>query len=220
MTSSRSAVRSGAAEMSERAGRPPVEWGVAARCRRGEATSGDLAVVIPRADGALVAAVDGLGHGFEAAHAAGRVAEVLRQRPGHDLVALVEHCHAALKGTRGAVISLAYLCSSKSTVTWLGIGNVEGRVISGQPSARGPKGSLAVASGVPGHVLPKVSTTSLEIRPGDVLVLATDGIGASFADSLDVSGSPQEISERIVDEHGKSTDDALVVAVRYLGSEP
>lgn len=218
MMSSHSGARSGAAVMSERAVQPPIEWGVASRCRRGEATSGDLAVVNLLADGALVGAVDGLGHGVDAAHAARRVRDVLRESPGHDLVVLVERCHRALRGTRGAALSLAYLSPSKSTVTWLGVGNVEGRVIEGQPSAKSPKGSLAVASGVPGHVLPRLSPTTVEICPGDVLVLATDGIGSTFADFLELSGSPEEISERIVDQHWKITDDGLVLVVRYLGS--
>ena len=56
------------------------------------------------------------------------------------------------------------------------------------------------------------------LLPGDVLVLATDGIEARFADSLDISGSTQAISERILADHGKPSDDALVVAVRYLGA--
>jgi phosphoserine phosphatase RsbX len=55
---------------------------------------------------------------------------------------------------------------------------------------------------------------------GDVVVLATDGVGATFADSLDISGSPRAISERILAEHSKPLDDALVVAVRYLGVRP
>ena len=58
------------------------------------------------------------------------------------------------------------------------------------------------------------------VRPGDVLVLATDGVEAVFADSLDISGSTQAISERILADHWKPTDDALVVAVRYLGVRP
>jgi negative regulator of sigma-B (phosphoserine phosphatase) len=61
-------------------------------------------------------------------------------------------------------------------------------------------------------------TATLEVRPGDVLVLATDGIEAAFADSLDISGSTQAISERILADHWKPSDDALVVAMRYLGA--
>lgn len=206
--------------MSERAARPPVEWGVATRCRRGEAANGDLAVVTVLPDGVLVAAIDGLGHGREAARAASTVGEVLRDNPGHDLVALVERCHTALKATRGAVISLAFLSSSESTMTWLGVGDVRGRLMSGVPSVTPTKGSLAVASGLPGHELPKVSTTTLDLRHGDILLLATDGIASCFAESLDVSGSPQAITDRILQDHSKITDDALVVAVRYLGSRP
>ena len=105
-------------------------------------------------------------------------------------------------------------------MSWLGVGNVEGRVLSADPSATRPKGSLALGSGVAGHELPSVSTATLEVRPGDILVLATDGIDATFGDSLDISGSTQAITERIVAAHWKPTDDALVVAVRYLGVRP
>ncbi|MDP9227929.1 MAG: SpoIIE family protein phosphatase [Actinomycetota bacterium] len=190
---------------------------MATRCRRGEGTNGDLAVVAPLPEGTLVAAIDGLGHGAEAARAARKAGEVVRERPSQDLVLLAQRCHSALRDTRGAAISLAFVSPPKSTMTWLGVGNVEGRVLSSDPSATRPKGSLALGSGVPGHELPSVRTATLDVRPGDVLVLATDGIEASFADSLDISGSPQAISERILAASWKPTDDALVVAVRYLG---
>jgi hypothetical protein len=168
----------------------------------------------------LVAGIDGLGHGGEAAHAARTAAQVLRESPSRDLVLLVERCHVALKGTRGAAISLAFLSPSDRGVTWLGVGNVEGRVLSGDPSAIRPKGSLPLGNGVPGHELPPVRAATLELRAGDILVLATDGVEAVFADSLDISGSTQAISERILADHWRPTDDALVVAVRYLGLRP
>ena len=190
------------------------------RCRHGETTSGDLAVVTLLPEGVLVAGIDGLGHGDEAARAARKAAEVLREGPSQDLVLLVERGHAALKGTRGAAISLAFVSPSESGMTWLGVGNVEGRVLSGDPSAIRPKGSLPLGNGVPGHELPAVKAATLELRTGDVLMLATDGVGAAFADALDISGSARVISERILAEHWKPLDDALVVAVRYLGVRP
>src|SRR5829696_4765057 len=66
---------------------------------------------------------------------------------------------------------------------------------------------------------PSIAAT-LDVRPGDVLVLATDGIEAGFGDSLDISGTTQAITERILAAHRKPTDDALVVAIRYLGVRP
>jgi phosphoserine phosphatase RsbX len=204
----------------DRAAREPIEWGMAMRCRRGEATSGDLAVVSLLPEGVLVAGIDGLGHGDEAARAARKAAEVVRQSPSQDLVLLVQRCHDALKGTRGAAITLAFVSLSEGGVTWLGVGNVEGRVLSGDPSAAQPKGSLPLGTGVPGHELPPVRATKLDLRTGDVIVLATDGVASAFADSLDVSGSTQAISERILSDHWKPLDDGLVVTVRYLGGRP
>jgi phosphoserine phosphatase RsbX len=198
----------------------PIEWSVAARCRRGEATSGDLAVVELMPEGALVAAIDGLGHGREAARAAHLAGEVVHERPTRDLVMLAERCHGALRDSRGAAISLAFISASAGKMTWLGVGNVEGRVLSGDRSAMRPKGSLALGSGIPGHELPRMRAATLDVRPGDLLVLATDGIDAAFADSLDVSGSTEAIAERILAAHRRPTDDALVVAVRYLGASP
>lgn len=206
--------------MPERTARDPVEWSIATKSRRGEVMSGDLAVVALLPDGALVAAIDGLGHGDEAAKAARKAGAVVRERPSHDLVQLAERCHRALRGTRGAAISLAFISARDSTMTWLGIGNVEGRVLSGDPSAKRPKGSLPLGSGIPGHQLPTVRTATLDVRPGDVLVLATDGIETVFGDSLDISGSTQAITERILDAYRRPFDDALVVAVRYLGVRP
>ena len=195
----------------------PVEWGIAARDRPGERTSGDRAVVSLVAEGALVVAIDGLGHGDEAARAALTAADVVRASPTPDLVTLLKACHVGLRGTRGAAISLAFLSVAGGGLTWLGVGSVEGRMLSGDPSSRRPKGSLPLAAGIPGHHLPDVSTATLPMEPGDVLVLATDGIDAAFADALDTSGSTQAISERILADHGRRPDDALVVAVRYLG---
>jgi negative regulator of sigma-B (phosphoserine phosphatase) len=197
------------------AAREPVEWAVACRSRAGEVRCGDLAVVASLPEGVLVAAIDGLGHG--AARASQRAADVIRHSPSADLELLVQRCHAALRGTRGAAITLAFVCPSEHGMTWLGVGNVEGRVLGSDPSATAPKGSLALRGGVPGHELPPVEPATLRIEPGDVLLLATDGIHRAFADAPDVSGSPQTISERILARHWKPPDDALVVAVRYLG---
>ena len=206
--------------MSERDVRETSEWGVATRNRRGEAVNGDLGVVAVLPEGLLVAAIDGLGHGGEAARAAREAGEVVRERASEELVPLIECCHDALRNTRGAVIGLAFMSHVRRTMTWLGVGNIEGLVLSADPSALQPKGHLALGSGVLGHELPSVRIATLDVRPGDVLILATDGVEAAFADSVDISGSAQDISERILAVHWKPIDDALVLAVRYVGVRP
>ncbi len=206
--------------MREHGAQAPVEWGIARRCRRGEATSGDLGIVAVSSAGALVAGIDGLGHGGEAARAARTAADVIRDGAGHDLVRLIERCHVALAGTRGAAISLAFISAPEGGLTWLGVGNVEGRVLSADRSTMAPKGSLALAGGIPGHELPRLTPTGLGLGAGDVLLFATDGIEPAFADSLDISGSTQAISDRVLADFWKPSDDALVVAVRFRRVRP
>ena len=193
-----------------------LEWGTAARSRWGETASGDLAVVTRVPDGTVVAAVDGCGHGAEAARVARIACERVRRSACRDLVSLASQCHDALRWTRGAAMSLAFLSAVDNTITWLGIGNVQGRLLSRRPRTPWSNRSLRQVSGVVGHNVPPLRSATLTLDHGDVLIFATDGIGAAFADSLELLGRSHEIADRIVANHWNRTDDALVLVLRYL----
>src|SRR5256884_7303297 len=79
-----------------------IEWGVASLALPGEAESGDRHLVTPVGTGVLVAVVDGLGHGAEAASAAKAAVAALERHPTESPAPLLERCHRALNGTRGA----------------------------------------------------------------------------------------------------------------------
>jgi phosphoserine phosphatase RsbX len=192
------------------------EAGVAARPVAGELVSGDAALVQPLPDGALIAVVDGLGHGKPAAAAAHAATAVLERFAGEPLTSLVSRCHEALRTTRGAALSVASYSAAKSTVAWLGVGNVEGRLVG--CSVGGSSTSLAPAAGTigDGDKVPALAARTLDVERGDTLVFATDGIDRAFADSLDLTGSAQQIAERILHEHARPHDDALVVVARLL----
>src|SRR5688572_15062635 len=84
-----------------------LQWAVASRTLAGERVSGDLHVVRSFEGGTLVAVIDGLGHGPDAAVASEAAAEVLSARPGGDIAELVRLCHQRLRPTRGVAMSLA-----------------------------------------------------------------------------------------------------------------
>src|SRR5260370_27692776 len=86
-----------------------IEWGVATLAHPGEAQSGDRHLVKPVGTSVLVAVVDGLGHGTEAATAAQAAVAALERHATESPVPLIERCHRALHGTRGAVMSAAVL---------------------------------------------------------------------------------------------------------------
>ena len=191
-----------------------LETGVAGRAHPGEARSGDRAVLAPAAGGALVAAIDGLGHGGEAADAAATAAAVLEAEPGGDLSGLLDRCHAALRRTRGVVVTLAWFDVARGVLTWTGVGNVEGRLVRAGDSRRATEGAF-VKGGVLGYNLPLVRVTGTALEPGDVIVLATDGVGSGYADALAAGGPAQALADRILAAHARHDDDALVVVVRW-----
>jgi phosphoserine phosphatase RsbX len=196
-----------------------VEWAVAGRPVAGESRSGDRGLVLAAGREALVAAVDGVGHGHAAAQAADVAVGVLREGPGGDVVALVQRCHAALRVTRGAAVGLAVF-RDDGTVTWLGVGNISGRLVpAGEPSPAGGHW-LGSQIGVAGDDLPPLRPATLPLHRGDLLVLATDGIDTAFADELVATGPCDEIAERVLRLYARTMDDALVVAARYLGEDP
>jgi len=196
---------------------PPVlEIGVAERALRGESRSGDRAVFAAYEGGALVAAIDGLGHGGDAADAAEAAAKVMTEHPDDDPVRLLEACHRALSRTRGAVMTLAWFDLDEGRLSWTGVGNVEGRLVHARAGPRTPTEGALTKGGVVGYNLPSVRVTSAELLADDVMVLVTDGIDSGFAGAIAQGGRAQDIADRILADHGKQADDALVVVVRYL----
>jgi phosphoserine phosphatase RsbX len=195
-----------------------LEVGVAERALSGEQRSGDRAVFAAYEGGALVAAIDGLGHGSGAADAAEAAARVLWEHPDDDPVRLLETCHRALSHTRGAVMTLAWFDLEDRRLSWTGVGNVEGRLVHAGAGLGAPTEGALTKGGVVGYNLPSIRVTSAELIAGDVMVLATDGIDSGFAQAIVQGGHAQDIADRILADHGKTGDDALVVVVRYLGS--
>jgi negative regulator of sigma-B (phosphoserine phosphatase) len=192
-----------------------LELGVAERALPGEPLSGDHAVLAAYEGGALVAAIDGLGHGEGAAEAADAAAEVLAAHPDEEPTRLIDACHRALSGTRGAVMTLAWFDLREERLSWTGVGNVEGRLVHAAAGITAPTEGALTKGGVVGYNLPSIRVTSAELLAGDVIVLATDGIDSGFADAIRAGGAAQEIADRILADHGKRGDDALVVVVRY-----
>jgi phosphoserine phosphatase RsbX len=193
-----------------------LERGVAGRAHAGELRSGDVAVFAPLARGGLVAAIDGLGHGDAAADAAEAASEVLRAHAHEPAQSVLQRCHETLASTRGAVMTLAWFDVERRTLAWTGVGNVEARIVRASGDLA-PQDSPVLLGGVVGYNLPQVRMATVELTAGDIVVLATDGVAADYSTSLETGVPAQELAERLLERHGKGTDDELVVVVRYAG---
>jgi negative regulator of sigma-B (phosphoserine phosphatase) len=198
----------------------PIEWAAAGRPLPGEEVCGDRSIVgeIGRT-AALFGVLDGLGHGGGAAEAARLGAEVLSRGRSEPLDVLIRLCHRAMSGTRGAAITLARVDFDAGTLSWIGIGNVTAALVAKGPSGVHVRASAPLTGGIVGYRMPEtLLTQSISISPGDLLVIASDGIAEDYLDGIDFAVPAAGIAEGILRLHSKDSDDALVLAARHRGT--
>ena len=197
--------------------KPGLELGIACATLPGQSESGDRYVCETFTDGVLLALVDGIGHGPEAAVAAEAACAILRAHAAEPVIALTERCHDQLRFTRGVVMSLAAFDLRHNLLTWLAIGNVQGTLRRFGPAVEGTEELLLLRAGVVGSQLPPLRVSVLPLVPGDMLVLATDGVQSGFAARIASREAVRRVAQVILDHYNKRTDDALVLVARYQG---
>ena len=193
-------------------------WGVAALTRAGETECGDRYVVQQLGDGAMVAVIDALGHGAQAAQVAETAVRILLQHSAETPTSLIERGHAGLRGTRGATISIARFDWHRHTMRWAGVGNVAGVLVDTATGASPRVCPLLVRGGVVGDHMAAPQFSEMSLGAEGVLIVATDGVHPNFADMLPYSMAPQKLAEYLLSYHATHNDDATVLVFRYGGN--
>jgi phosphoserine phosphatase RsbX len=194
-----------------------VEYGVAKFVIPSEGESGDQYVVCCHQNEVLIAALDGIGHGAEAANASKAAAAILRDGVGVPIISLLAMCHEKLRATRGVVLSVASINMAHGVMTWLGVGNVHGVLIRADAQKGCPQETLLLRGGVVGDHLPQLQAAVLPVARGDMVVFATDGIRTDFGPTLSALENPQKAADRILKSFSNGSDDALVLVSRITG---
>jgi phosphoserine phosphatase RsbX len=193
-----------------------VEWAVASRPLEPEAP-GDAYIARPLPGGILLGVVDGLGHGPAACAASREAIRFLESARVEHPLAVVRLCHERLRATRGVVLTLAWIDETRDCMTWLGVGNVQAVLLRAHGAEPGCE-ILVGRGGIVGRVLRSLHASPVSISPGDLLVLATDGIHPRFTQGVPRRQSLQAVADLILTEHCTGVDDALVLAARYRGA--
>lgn len=199
-----------------------LDWGVASHAQVPLHECGDAWTIRGVEGGCVVAVIDGLGHGTHAARASRSAIESISQSTAGTLEQILLGCHHALLRSRGAAISLARIDLAKQELAWLGVGNVDGLVLS--PVANQPAGwqmeSLVVRGGVVGYELPNLRSSRVPFAVGAVLVFATDGVKQGFSKAIRPGQGAQAAADRLMAEFDLRTDDALILVVRHTRGGP
>jgi hypothetical protein len=187
--------------------------GVYGRPCQGEQSSGDDAVLVRSAGSLLVGVVDGLGHGPLAREASFRARTTALDRPELATAALLGQVDAELRGTRGAVMSVARVPQVEGDLEVSCVGNVGLHVYGMGGSRRFGGSSFVLGAPGPSRV---VRTETAPFGRHDVLVVFSDGI-TSRLDLRDerelLREHPIVIAQRVVERFGRGHDDVLALVV-------
>jgi serine phosphatase RsbU (regulator of sigma subunit) len=187
-----------------------VAIGVATRPHPSERLNGDAWAVHHEGSVWRIAVIDGLGHGPEAALAAQTAVRVLDDRPTAEPVAAIYACHAALGGTRGAAVSVAYIDLATARLTYAGIGNVEARLCQGGGQQR-----PISYRGIVGTVMRTVRSFEIQLEKPWLLAMHSDGLSSrlEIPEPSEAWNDPQALADGFLAQWGRQTDDATVVVI-------
>ena len=182
------------------------------RTLAGESECGDAYAVRQTIDDVLLLSVDGLGHGPLAARAATAATRIFRESPEVSPGALMEELHRGLSSTRGAAAAIGRLDGQRCRLTYTGVGNIAGRIVTAERDR-----ALATYPGIVGHIAPTLRETDYDVPAGSWVVLHTDGLSDKWV-TADYPGvlehSPLVFAATLMSQVGQVRDDASVLVTK------
>jgi anti-sigma regulatory factor (Ser/Thr protein kinase) len=154
----------------------------------------------------LLAVVDGLGHGEDAAVASTKARQYVLENHTRDVEQIVSGLHTHLRGTRGAVAGLVRIDRMEHRLIFCGIGNIDVSIVAEPPMH---PTSLDGILGANARKIMRFGYTYDTLR---AVVLYSDGVSGRFSlsDYPLIYEQPQFVAERILDKWGKRDDDATI----------
>ncbi|MDF5755764.1 ATP-binding protein [Spongiactinospora sp. TRM90649] len=175
-----------------------------------EMVCGDAYAAVETDDLITVALCDGLGHGPAAAEASAEAMEIFRRAAHLPPGEILTRVHEGIGHTRGGALAIARI--GRAAVTYAGIGNVAGWIIS-----EGARRGLTSMPGIAGHQSRTPREFGYDLPRNATVVLHSDGLTSRWNPAT-VPGlfarSPSVISAALLREAGSRRDDACVVAVK------
>jgi anti-sigma regulatory factor (Ser/Thr protein kinase) len=192
----------------------PLEFGAATRAYPTMPVNGDAFVIKRWSTSALVAVIDGLGHGQYAHRAAQAARQYVETHLDQPLDAIFRGVGRNCRATRGVVMAVVRFDFAGDDIrfSFASVGNIETRVFGG---ANRPQ--FIVPRGIVGGNAPHPRVTDHRWDPGTVLVLHSDGVTSHWG-LADFPGLMRELAtpmaQRLLRTLAKDNDDATIVVVR------
>ncbi len=172
---------------------------------------GDATLVIDTPDYFFLALFDGAGHGYKAYTTADLAINFIKDRYSQDLLELLFSLHEYLKKTPGGVLGLCRVDKETGQLTYTGIGDVTIRLF--HPNST----HLVIRGGILGHGVLHPVLHQLQLWPGNILIMHSDGVDKQFLprDFPNFFGQNASMLARIIIDYcSKILDDASVIILK------
>jgi hypothetical protein len=187
-------------------------FGAVSVAKPGEYVCGDAWTIDHNGAVTTLFLADGLGHGPSAAEAAVEAVRLFRQFRGHQVSTLLDYIHGGLRWTRGAAVSMARYDPLLPQVTFGGIGNVAGVLVSRNELRR-----MVSMPGTAGNNVRKIQSFQYPFE-GGLVILCSDGVSTRW--TLDrypnlVAADPTLIAAVLYRDFSRRRDDATVLVGKW-----
>jgi anti-sigma regulatory factor (Ser/Thr protein kinase) len=186
-----------------------IQTSVYSRPKPGFKNNGDAYFIKRYEDSAMVAVVDGIGHGDKASEASKIAVKVIEDKFRDELDQMVLTIHRKLHGSRGCVIGIVRM-NKEGKIEYLGVGNIRTQIYTTERYKR-----LVSFDGLLGSNIRTLRTDRLALSTPCLIVLHSDGVSSfNFDDRRIVYRPVMEITKEAFEQHKKSSDDATLLIAR------
>jgi anti-sigma regulatory factor (Ser/Thr protein kinase) len=186
-----------------------IEISVFSRPKPGFKDNGDAYFIKKYGDYAVVAVLDGIGHGDKANEASKIALRILEDKFRDELEQIVLTMHRKLHGSRGCVIGIVRM-NKEGEIEYLGVGNIRAQIYTPEMYKR-----LVSFDGLLGSNIRTLRTDRLTLNKPCLVVLHSDGVSSfNFDDKRIVYRPVMEVAKEAFEQHKKSSDDATLLVAR------
>jgi serine phosphatase RsbU (regulator of sigma subunit) len=125
-------------------------------------------------------------------------------------------CNTAIRNTRGVAMGIAVIDQEAKTLVFGGVGNTRIVVVRNDSAVDHSEKIVRMTSsyGIVGAGYRRLITETEKFRPGDLVIMSTDGVTEMFDLSAYGDGmkaAPDKLARRIIEDWGLERDDAAVL---------
>jgi anti-sigma regulatory factor (Ser/Thr protein kinase) len=180
---------------------------------------GDAIAWVESRERLAVILADGLGHGLNAADAANEAVKTFQDHSSLPPGQILARVHDALRKTRGAAVAIAEVRPLSGTITYAGVGNISGTVMSEGNLGR----NLVSHNGTVGHIVPRIQEFTAQWPRDGRLVMYSDGLLTKWSLSAYpglVNRPAALIAAILLRDFRRSRDDSSVFVIQRAEAEP